>query len=212
MIYIPQTIIVVSFCKNVFHTSWVKIVLCFENLYHKQLQIALVCGYRTIYVIYKIISTIFAHNSQCSFPNFVHLRNCVHHVGDTLEEKNRIERMSFMKEVLVCPGLERGPPPVVGKGSSTCRSTDESAMNMRSSLFRREFHIMGSIGEPGHVEKLNFASLANQIDSSLRKGYDEDDIVDGVLLAITPGSHLRSFLEASSDLTLGFVENTQKPL
>ena len=57
MIYIPQTIIVVSFCKNVFHKSWVKIVLCFENLYHKQLQIALVCGYRTIYVIYKIIST-----------------------------------------------------------------------------------------------------------------------------------------------------------
>ena len=48
MICIPQAIIVVSFCKNVFHKSWVKILLCFENLYHKQLQIALVCGHRII--------------------------------------------------------------------------------------------------------------------------------------------------------------------
>ena len=69
-----------------------------------------------------------------------------------------------------------------------------SSVNMRSSLFRREFRIRGSIGEAGQSEKLNFVSLANQIDSGLRKGYDEDEIVDGVIQAISPGSHLRSFL------------------
>ena len=46
-------------------------------------------------------------------------------MGDTLEEKNRIERMSFMKEVLVCPGLERGPPPVVGKENQRSGSSEE---------------------------------------------------------------------------------------
>ena len=84
----------------------------------------------------------------------------------------------------------------------------ESGVNMRSSLFRREFCITGSIGEAGQSEKLNFVSLANQIDSGLRKGYDEDEIVDGVIQAITPGLHLRSFLEASPNLTLGFVRKT----
>ena len=87
-------------------------------------------------------------------------------------------------------------------------SAHESGVNMRSSLFRREFRIRGSIGEPGQSEKLNFVSLANQIDSGLRKGYDEDEIVDGVIQAITPGLHLRSFLEASPSLTLAFVRKT----
>ena len=49
MIYIKQTIIVVFFCKNIFHKSWVEIVLCFENLYHKQLQVAFKRGYRIIH-------------------------------------------------------------------------------------------------------------------------------------------------------------------
>ena len=84
----------------------------------------------------------------------------------------------------------------------------DSGVDMRSLLFRREFRIRGSIGEPGQSEKLNFVSLANQIDSGLRKGYDEDEIVDGVIQAITPGLHLSSFLEASPNLTLVFVRKT----
>ena len=74
MTYISQTIIVISFCKNFFHKVGLrsffvlKISIIRNCILHW-------CGYRTIYIIYKIISTIFAHNSQCSFTNFADLIN-----------------------------------------------------------------------------------------------------------------------------------------
>lgn len=46
-------------CKNILHKSWAEIVLCFENFYHKQLQIVLMNCHRTIYTIFKILSTVF---------------------------------------------------------------------------------------------------------------------------------------------------------
>ena len=165
------------------------------------------------------------------------------YIGEVLEKKNRVERVDFMKEILVSLGAERdlpsgegeegemsGPSETRNRGSLDRATGDsrsfasmgqdrandeglrsrkgrmclegnlgahESGVNMRSSLFRREFRSRRSIGEPVQSDKLNFVSLANQIDSGLRKGYDEDEIVDGVIQAITPGLHLRSFFEAS---------------
>lgn len=70
------------------------------------------------------------------------------------------------------------------------------------SIWRKDFKISGQIGEPGQKDKLTFSSLTRQIESGLNKGYHEDEIVDAVIRAITPGLQLRSYLEGKGDLTL----------
>ena len=71
-----------------------------------------------------------------------------------------------------------------------------------SSLLCREFKISGQIGEPGQTEKLTFVSLMHQIDSGLKRAYQENEIVDAVIRAISPHSSLRSYVETLSDLSL----------
>ena len=70
------------------------------------------------------------------------------------------------------------------------------------SLLRREFKIAGLISEPGQTEKLTFVSLMHQIDSGLKRDYQENEIVDAVIRAISPHSSLRSYVETLSDLSL----------
>ena len=76
-----------------------------------------------------------------------------------------------------------------------------------SSLLRREFKISGQIGEPEQTEKLTFVSLMHQIDSGLKNDYQENEIVDAVIRAISPHresthSSLRSYVETLSALSL----------
>ena len=62
-------------------------------------------------------------------------------------------------------------------------------------LTRRDFKISGQIGEPGQKDKLSFSSLAHQIESGRLKGHMEQDLIEGVIRAVLPGSPLRSYLE-----------------
>ena len=70
------------------------------------------------------------------------------------------------------------------------------------SLLCREYKLSGQIGEPGQTEKLTFVSLMHQIDSGLKRGYKESEIVDAVIRAISPHSSLRSYVETLNDLSL----------
>nr|XP_023656141.1 uncharacterized protein LOC111837914 [Paramormyrops kingsleyae] len=69
-------------------------------------------------------------------------------------------------------------------------------------MFRRDFKIVGQIGEPNQKNKLSYSSLERQIQGALKKGYDESEIVEAVIQAITPGLKLKSYLESRTDLTL----------
>lgn len=60
---------------------------------------------------------------------------------------------------------------------------------------RREFRVFGQIGEAGQKEKLSYTSLNNQIESGVRKGYAEVEIVEAVIRAVSPGLPLRELLE-----------------
>lgn len=71
-----------------------------------------------------------------------------------------------------------------------------------NSVWRKDFKIAGQIGEPGQKDKLTFSSLARQIESGINKGYHEEEIMDAVIRAITPGLQLRSYLEGKGDLSL----------
>ncbi|KAK7907779.1 hypothetical protein WMY93_016391 [Mugilogobius chulae] len=67
---------------------------------------------------------------------------------------------------------------------------------------KKDFKIWGQIGEAGQKEKLSFTSLTNQIESGLKKGYPENEIIEAVIKAVSPGLHLRDLLEVKRDLTL----------
>lgn len=71
-----------------------------------------------------------------------------------------------------------------------------------SSGFRKDFRINGHIGESTSKDTLSFSSLEHQIESGLRKGYPEVEIMEAVIRAVNPGLKLRSYLEGKIDLTL----------
>ncbi len=62
---------------------------------------------------------------------------------------------------------------------------------------------MGQIGQPNEKDKLSFTSLTRQIDTGVKQGYTEQEIVDGVIRAINGGMVLRSYVETYKDLSLG---------
>ena len=91
--------------------------------------------------------------------------------------------------------LSDSKPPSTAKDDSVQKLLATSAL-------RRQFKISGQIGEPEQKDKISFSSLARQIQTGLSQGYDESEIVDGVIRSITPGMVLRSYLETYKELTL----------
>ena len=75
-------------------------------------------------------------------------------------------------------------------------------LDTRTSLFRRELKISGSIGHPNETNKLTFISLIHQIDAAVAKGYHDSEICEAIIKTISPGMTLRGFLECKPDLNL----------
>ena len=71
-----------------------------------------------------------------------------------------------------------------------------------TSVLRRQFKILGQIGEADQKDKLTYNSLVRQIKSGKGQGYKDVEIVDAVVRAIVPGLVLRSYLESFEDLPL----------
>lgn len=71
-----------------------------------------------------------------------------------------------------------------------------------TSVFRRQFEVVGQIGHAKEKDKLSFTSLTRQVDSGLKQGYSEQEIVDGVIRAISAGMVLRSHVETFKELSL----------
>lgn len=91
-------------------------------------------------------------------------------------------------------------PPVDDEKSG---ETEPKPVNLdMSKLFRRDFKIKGQISSPGEGNQLSFISLARQIESAISKGYQESEVVDAVIQAISPGLPLRSYLESTPELEL----------
>lgn len=93
------------------------------------------------------------------------------------------------------------------KQESNSQSGDGMSSSLHSlieptSVLRRQFKITGQIGDPDQKDKLNYSSLRKQIDIAVEQKYKENEIVDGVIRAISPGLVLRSYLESFKDLSL----------
>lgn len=104
------------------------------------------------------------------------------------------------------PSRERPPVREMVSNSGVQRESRESISGSccasSSNVFRKDFRINGHVGESTSKDTMSFSSLEHQIESGLRKGYSELEIVEAVIHAVNPGLKLRSYLEGKYDLTL----------
>ena len=113
------------------------------------------------------------------------------------DEMNQL--LSKLEELKKSSGLESDKEKSKEKNNGSGVGVEFVAAN---SVLRREFKIAGQIGEPDQTDKLSFVSLTHQIDSALKRGYDEIEIVDAIIRSISPHSSLRSYVETLHDLSL----------
>ena len=71
-----------------------------------------------------------------------------------------------------------------------------------SKVLRREFKIHGFVAGDNFKDGLSFVSLVRQIESGIKAGYKESEIVEAVIRAVSPSLNLRSYLEMIQDLSL----------
>ena len=89
----------------------------------------------------------------------------------------------------VSTNTDKGKPPV-----------NQSIHALGNILRIKDFKISGSISnDKGHI---SLSNLNKQIESGLAKGYSERDVIDGVIQAISPALHLKSYLESKKHLSL----------
>ena len=112
-------------------------------------------------------------------------------LGD-LESKQKLveEKLAEIKK-------EKSADPV--KGEVTINFP---VKGVEQSIFRRDFKILGVVGELGQKDKLGYQALISQIEAGLAKGYADKEVVSAVVRAVQPGMQLRSYLENMTELTL----------
>ena len=71
-----------------------------------------------------------------------------------------------------------------------------------SKVLRREFKIHGVVAGDNFKDGLSFVSLVRQIESGIKAGYKESEIIEAVIRAVSPSLNLRSYLEMIQDLSL----------
>lgn len=62
-------------------------------------------------------------------------------------------------------------------------------------MLKKEFKILGQIGDSRQKDRLSFTSLAHQINAGLNHGYKEEEVTEAVIHVVNPGLRLRSYLE-----------------
>ena len=100
---------------------------------------------------------------------------------------------------------KHGDTAAVGEHNQTSRGNGNLSpllreLNQRTSLLRKELKIKGQIVEAHQIDKL--ISLIHQIKEAQEAGYDESEIVNSVIRAMSPSLTWRNGLETTSNLSL----------
>ena len=97
------------------------------------------------------------------------------------------------KEKYVMPALE---------------DTDDEEGNLRdlgvlkkTSLLQKDFKIKSQISEVGQRDKISYVILIQQISEAKSLSYNEEDIINSVIRAMTPSLTLRNVLETTPHLS-----------
>ena len=75
-------------------------------------------------------------------------------------------------------------------------------VEVTSSIYKREFKVIGQIGEAGQSDKLTYVALIHQIESGLAKNYSELEIVEAIIKSISLHSSLRNYVLTLPDRSL----------
>ena len=75
-------------------------------------------------------------------------------------------------------------------------SMERSSMENLKSILQREFRIVGILGPQGQKENLSFMSLNRQIEEGLKRGYEEKEVIDGIIKCISSSLPLKDYIEA----------------
>lgn len=128
--------------------------------------------------------------------------------GEEIEEAQKTMSKSGKSTVELFSDMHISPTPLQNIGGRQTH-VDHGPVNplppahrQITSVWQKDFKISGLIGDPGQKDRLSFSSLARQIENGLNKGYSEQEILDSVVRAITPGLQLQSYLEGKAGLTL----------
>ena len=113
--------------------------------------------------------------------------------------------LAFVKEKP--PPLEVDP---TEKASEKAQGAETKVNVDVSKVFRREFKIHGVVAGDNFKDGLLFASLVQQIESGIKAGYKESEIVEAVIHAVSPSLNLRSYLEMIQDLSLSRLMQIMK--
>ncbi len=116
---------------------------------------------------------------------------------ENAEQPNKVESVNVLSSESTNGELKEISKDQPGKEHSV--STNIFDLN---NLTRRDFKIIGQIGDPGQNDKLLYQSLVSQVQNALKKGYTELEIVVAVVRAVQAGLPLRAYLESIPDLTL----------
>lgn len=129
---------------------------------------------------------------------------------NVVKDEYKSELLSLKKEIEILKLMyeqKTEESVAVEKGKSKVKQEADGMSSLHplvesTSVLRRQFKITGQIGDPDQKDRLNYTSLRRQIDTGVEQKYKENEIVDGVIRAISPGLVLRSYLESFKDLSL----------
>ena len=93
---------------------------------------------------------------------------------------------------------------VSGTGVET-EPKEVTSFSQLKTIFKREFKFNWTIGAPNSKDALSYISLTRQIDSAKQRGYEDPEIFDALIKAISPVLQLRTYLEAMREAGLETV-------
>ena len=97
---------------------------------------------------------------------------------------------------------KHGDTTTVGEHDQTSRGNGKLSPltyepNQRTILLRKELKSKGQIGEAHQRDKLTYVSLIHQISEPQEAGYNESEIVNSVIRALSPSLTFRNVLEST---------------
>ena len=101
------------------------------------------------------------------------------------------------REKYVMPAVED-----TDDGEGNASVLRELGVLKKTSLLRKDFKIKGQIHEVGQRNKISYVSLMHQINEAKLSSYDEEDIINSVIRAMTASLTLRNVLETTPHLSL----------
>ncbi len=101
---------------------------------------------------------------------------------ENTEQPDKVESVSFLSSESTNGELKE-----ISKDQPSKEHSVSTVIFDLNNLTRRDFKIIGQIGDTGQKDKLLYQSLVSQVQNALKKGYTEPEIVVAVVRSVHAG-------------------------